>query len=315
MLVATFGADTAWSGRTITHDGARFVLEGFGAISAAQVLEYDCVTPLAWSAGGTRAWVRSVAHREGGGAGAPAAPAAAPASAPRPAEQAPRPAAPPQECRLARAHYVGGQPSLGPSLAGSLLVTTQAIAVHAEGAGPGPSVPLADVARVSLYAGHTPAPAGFAVSVAAGGGSAGASATEDRTFLIAHLRPRGHEAFALDGAAPDAVRDALAPLLEQAGVPLEGRAPAGRLSPLTDEVERLADLHARGALTDEEFRASLGPVFTGRAQAPVETRPAATPGTVPDAAKEAALDRLSQLRLSGVITDAELAAMRAKLLE
>ena len=34
-----------------------------------------------------------------------------------------------------------------------------------------------------------------------------------------------------------------------------------------------------------------------------------------DAAREAALDRLSQLRLSGAITDAELAAMRAKLLE
>ena len=284
MLVASFSADTAWAGRTITHDEGRFVLQGFGAISAAQVLEYDRVTPLLWSTGGTRAWVRSLAHREGGAVGAavtavaptaaaPAAAAASPAAPSAavpatngtdPGASAPGLATPPLQCRFARAHYVGGQPSLGPSLDGSMLVTSLALGVRG-GGGPGPSVSLTDVVSVSLYAGQVLARSGLTTSISADGRTLGARTAEDRTFLVTHLRPRGYEAFALDGVAPDDVRQALAPVLAEAGVRLEGRAPSGRPSPVTDEVQRLAELHAQGSLTDDEFRASLGPVFTGAA--------------------------------------------------
>lgn len=336
MLVASFSADTAWAGRTITHDQGRFVLQGFGAISAAQVLEYDRVTPLLWSTGGTRAWVRSLAHREGGAVGAavtaaaptaaaPAAAAASPAPPPAavpathgadPGVSAPGRASRPLQCHFARAHYVGGQPSLGPSLDGSMLVTSLALAVSGGGGGPGPSISLTDVVSVSLYAGQVLARSGLTASISADGRTLGARSAEDRTFLVTHLRPRGYEAFALDGVPPDDVRQALAPVLAEAGVRLEGRAPSGRPSPVTDEVQRLAELHVQGSLTDDEFRASLGPVFTGAATTSGEEPSAArAPSRMPDAVKEAALDRLSQLRLSGAITDAELAAMRAKLLE
>lgn len=341
MLVATFSADTAWSGRRITHEEGRFVLEAFGVISAAQVLEYDRVTPLVWSAGGTRAWVRSVAHREGGAAGAPSAagsavgassaagaataaaagagpPAAGSSAAPaaQPSSHAPGQAAGPSACRFARAHYVAGQPSLGPALAGPMLVTPLAIALGGTGGVPGPSLSLSDVAKVSLFAGQAFARSGLTAAATAGEVSVGAPGSEVRTFVVAHLRPRGYEAFAVDGLAPDAVREALAPVLGEAGVRLEGRAPSGRPSPMTDEVQRLAVLHAEGALTDDEFRVALGPVLTGQTPARDEERGAASgPRVVPGAAREAALDRLSKLRLSGAISDAELAAMRAKLLE
>ncbi len=358
MLVATFSAVTAWSGRRITREQDHFVLEGFGVISAAQVLEYDRATPLVWSAGGTRAWVRSVAHREGAPVGLATAAgavagdasgaAASPSAARRPdgapsvssatsdsaqpgagragpsagasagaqSGSASQHAARRLERRFPRAHYVGGQPSLGPSLDGTMLVTTVAVTVSGGAGAPGPSVSFTEVVRVSLYAAQVLARSGLTTSMSADGRTLGERTAEDRTFLVAHLRPRGYEAFALDGRAPEDVRRALAPVLAEAGVLLEGCAPSGRPSPVTDEVQRLAELHAQGSLSDDEFRAALGPVFTGTAAMGAPERPAAgVPGRVPDAAKEAALDRLSQLRRAGAITDAELAAMRAKLLE
>ena len=353
MLVATFGADNAWAGRRITQEEDRFVLEGFGAISAAQVLAYDAATPLVWSTGGTRAWVRSIAHRESGKRGATAAapevsvvaeapaPTAAPPSAtapPTPAAAAPlaasaapssapsavvacaAPAAPapvePRECVLARAHYVGGQPSLGAPLAGSLRVSAHAIALQGAASDPGVSLALAEVAKISLHGGQVPETAGVAMSAAAGGQAAGRQAGAERTFVVVHLRTKGYEAFAVDGLSPDAVREVLRPVLEERGVRLQGGAPVPRPGRRVDEVERLAVLHADGALSDEDFRARLGPVVTADDDddgEDVEGLPG--PARMPDAARQVALERLNQLRLSGVISDAELSAMRAKLLE
>jgi hypothetical protein len=329
VLVATFSAETAWAGRKITHDEGHFVLEGFGAIPAAQVLEYDRVTPLVWSTGGTRAWVRSVAFREGGAPAraAVAAPArGAPASdAPSPASQAAAPAgtaktaspaAQAPECVFARAHYVGGQPSLGGSLDGPLRVAVAAVGMSGGGDDPGLTVATADVAKASLYAARAPVSSGVSASVSEAAQVSGAMEAEDRTFLVVHLRPRGYQAFAIDGMASDAVRAALSPVLAEAGVPLVERGPSVQASPITDQVQRLAGLHANGALTDAEFRAQLGPVFTSAAVGEEEVRHApGSPGRVSEATREAALDRLSQLRVSGAITDSELAAMRAKLLE
>ena len=322
MLVASFGADTAWAGRRITHDEGRFVLEGFGVITAAQVLEYDAATPLVWSTGGTRAWVRSIAHRGEGRAARSAPPPAAPAAAagpaavsagPDPVRAAVAPPAAPRPCAFARAHYVGGQPGLGAPLAGSLQVTAHALALQGAGAAQGPSVALGDVARVSLHGAQAPASSGVAVTVA---GADGAAPAGDRTFVVAHLRSGGYEAFAVDGAAPDAVREALQPVLGAAGVRLQGGAVLRPSSSVTDEVARLAELHAGGALSDDGYRERLGPVLTaGAAGEGGDAEVAGGPVRMPDEVREAALERLNALRLSGVITDAELAAMRAKLLE
>jgi len=64
MLIATFGATTAWQGKRITWDGARFVLDDHGPISPPGIMEYDRQGHLIWADEGTRAWVGSTAMRE-----------------------------------------------------------------------------------------------------------------------------------------------------------------------------------------------------------------------------------------------------------
>jgi len=59
MLVATFGPNTGWVGKTITFENDQFMLEGHGAITAADVMEYDVQGHLVWESDGTRAWVGS----------------------------------------------------------------------------------------------------------------------------------------------------------------------------------------------------------------------------------------------------------------
>jgi hypothetical protein len=61
MLIATFGPTTAWVGKTITREGDAFLLEGYGRISAGDIMEYDRQGHLAWANDGTRAWVGSKA--------------------------------------------------------------------------------------------------------------------------------------------------------------------------------------------------------------------------------------------------------------
>ena len=61
MLIATFGATTAWAGKRITQEGKVFVLEGHGPITAADVMEYDRQGHLVWVNEGTRGWVGSKA--------------------------------------------------------------------------------------------------------------------------------------------------------------------------------------------------------------------------------------------------------------
>lgn len=85
ILIATFNETTGWVGKKITHDNGQFMLEGQGAITAADVMAYDRQGHLTWADDGTRAWVGSRALRT------PAAPrqgsqhvekGAAPASSP-----------------------------------------------------------------------------------------------------------------------------------------------------------------------------------------------------------------------------------------
>ncbi|HTX68913.1 MAG TPA: hypothetical protein VMH50_07165 [Thermoleophilia bacterium] len=84
VLVATFGPTTAWAGRTISHQRGAFVLDGFGAVSAADVMQYDREGHLVWSSEGTRAWVASKAPGPAPPDQTGAGPAVPPGSAPTP---------------------------------------------------------------------------------------------------------------------------------------------------------------------------------------------------------------------------------------
>ena len=61
MLIATFGPATEWAGRKVTYEDGAYVLVGHGAISAADIMEYDRLGYLLWVTDGTRAWVGSKA--------------------------------------------------------------------------------------------------------------------------------------------------------------------------------------------------------------------------------------------------------------
>jgi len=57
LIVATFGASTAWCGKTIVFSDGVFLLEDHGPIEAADVLTYDGQGHLIWAYDGLREWV------------------------------------------------------------------------------------------------------------------------------------------------------------------------------------------------------------------------------------------------------------------
>ena len=79
MLIATFGPTTGWAGKTISYENGLFSLEGFGLITAGDVLTYDGQGHLVWPYAGMREWVQGLA------ASSPLPPGAA-----RPTESQPR---------------------------------------------------------------------------------------------------------------------------------------------------------------------------------------------------------------------------------
>lgn len=87
MLVATFGPTTAWEGKQITYDGGRFVLQGYGEVPPAALVDYDRQGHLLWVSPEMRdwgyameRWAAGAAQQQGGPAqaqqGGPAASAA-----------------------------------------------------------------------------------------------------------------------------------------------------------------------------------------------------------------------------------------------
>ena len=56
MLVATFNTTTGWAGREITWQDERFILDGHGAITAADVMDYDRQGHLDWPSEEMRSW-------------------------------------------------------------------------------------------------------------------------------------------------------------------------------------------------------------------------------------------------------------------
>lgn len=105
MLVATFGPTTAWVGKSITWDDDRFVLEGYGRIPAAALVDYDQHGHLQWASAELRSWACAYAHWEAGAA--QAQPYAA-------AQAQPYAAAQPQA-----QPWTGGQPAAAGGPAGS----------------------------------------------------------------------------------------------------------------------------------------------------------------------------------------------------
>ena len=61
MLIATFGPSTGWAGKRITFEDDAFVLDGYGPLLPADVMEYDRQGHLTWPNDATRAWVVSTA--------------------------------------------------------------------------------------------------------------------------------------------------------------------------------------------------------------------------------------------------------------
>ncbi|MEI6500506.1 MAG: SHOCT domain-containing protein [Armatimonadota bacterium] len=57
MLIATFNASTGWSGKTITFENEQFILGDHGRISATDVLAYDRQGQLTWAYQGLSEWV------------------------------------------------------------------------------------------------------------------------------------------------------------------------------------------------------------------------------------------------------------------
>ena len=61
-LLATFNGTSGWMGKTITHNGQIFLLEGYGPITARQVQAYDEKGQLDWAYDGLREWVSQLAR-------------------------------------------------------------------------------------------------------------------------------------------------------------------------------------------------------------------------------------------------------------
>ena len=62
MLIATFNETTGWVGKTIIREGGAFLLEGYGQVTAADVMRYDGQGDLLWAGDGLRGWVASLAE-------------------------------------------------------------------------------------------------------------------------------------------------------------------------------------------------------------------------------------------------------------
>ncbi len=62
ITVARFGPSTGWMGKTITFEAGQFILEDYGPIQAAHVLNYDDDGHLEWAVGELRSWVRWAAE-------------------------------------------------------------------------------------------------------------------------------------------------------------------------------------------------------------------------------------------------------------
>lgn len=126
MLVATFNATTGWAGRQITWMDEQFILDGHGAVTAADVMGYDALGQLDWPSGEMRSWAAArlsweEAVRAAAVPAQPTEPAEAGAAFGGSAAQPTEPAAAGAVFGGSAAQPAGSEPAYSPTEAGPLL--------------------------------------------------------------------------------------------------------------------------------------------------------------------------------------------------
>ncbi len=116
-------------------------------------------------------------------------------------------------------------------------------------------LPWEDVVWIE-FADGSRAKSRVAATVAFGVAGLGAKASEEFAEMLVHLRDGRIAAFTIEQTRASAVRAKAAATLASVAVPSEkpvSASPAAPSRSLVDELERLAALHAAGALTDDEY--------------------------------------------------------------
>ena len=251
MLVATFGPTTRWAGRTITLENEVFTLQDHGPISAVDVLSYARQSQLVWANDRMRAWVESKA------------------SAPQAAREGPSVIA----AFGATTGWSGkvitfeGEvftlQDYGPITASDVLAyDRQGHLIWADGGMRAwveskARAPQAANVASSLASGWAKLAASAGVATAAVGKAAEAT-------KVSFAEGRSAAMTKADSAlgAPEESTPAVGPLLAAEPLPVveQSAAPAATsvavpVVSIADEIARLADLHAKGMLTDAEFAA------------------------------------------------------------
>jgi hypothetical protein len=236
MLVATFGPSTAWTGRKIVFENELITLEAHGVISAQAVVDYDRAGNLTWPSAEMREWVVARARGE----------AQAEAKAAKWWTD--------EGVHFGKGRYIGGYPPLGHPHEGIFKVTRQAVGIVRH-----KGVPLSQVSCFDVGGGQiAKSRAGYVLAFGVLG--LAAKGSTDRAEVVVHTIDGEMAAFEVFNIRTVQVRAGLAPWLRSFGVPFADELAAQRMQQAevpvpsaTAELERLAALHASGALSDEEF--------------------------------------------------------------
>jgi len=156
------------------------------------------------------------------------------------------------------AHYLGGSSALGAPRVGRLTFAQDGVYFDSC------SVAVAEVKCVEIGGGQV-AKSKIAATVMFGvWGGLAAKGSKDRTEIAVHLLSGQAAFFIIENRSPFVVRARITPALRAAGIPFAEEQADATSSPVASErepniveqLERLADLHDRGFLTDEEVAAA-----------------------------------------------------------
>jgi hypothetical protein len=156
---------------------------------------------------------------------------------------------PDDQVALGSVSYLGGCSQLGSARPGRLALSPAAIVFERM------QLDMAAVESVELAGGEV-AKSRVGATLVFGLAGLATKGTQDRTEMAVHLRSGESAFFVLEDASPFAVRAKIQPVLKSAGIPFKEAADEpGPSQPhsLADELAKLADLHDRGVLTDDEL--------------------------------------------------------------
>ena len=254
MLVATFGPTTGWLGRTIIREGDAFILEGHGPISAEAIMGYDRQGHLVWAADGMRAWVESKAGAPQAAREGPSVIAAFAATTGWSGKV------------ITFESEVFTLQDYGPITASDVLTyDRQGQLVWAEGGMRAwveskASAPQVATVATSLASGSAkPAASAGVATVAVGKGAEATQASFTDGGSAA--KTKADSALGSPEESTPAVGPVLAaepmPVVEESAAPVATSVDVPVMS-IADEIAKLAELHAKGILTDDEFAAVKG---------------------------------------------------------